>query len=63
MREKTVSARKGPAGLGGLDDVLAGKGEPVAPPAGATPRSPTPPQTTAAAASIGEGARPAAAVV
>lgn len=47
MREKAASARKGPAGLGDLGDVLAGKGEPMAPPTDAASRG----------TSAGEGAR------
>lgn len=54
MREKAATARKGPSNLGDLDDVFAGKSEPVAPPAGAMARSAP---TSAASASGGEGAR------
>ena len=54
MREKAAAVRKAPAQLGDLDDVFAGKGEPVAPPAGATSRSAP---TSAASGSSGEDAR------
>lgn len=61
MREKAAAARKGPAGLGDLDDVLAGKGEVMAPPTGAAPRSaPVPEQPAPAPAPVvpaGEEAR------